>query len=270
MFWDRVTSLGRERRHRRALVTGASRGIGAAFCDALPAETSLLITARDAAALEARAAALAAPGREVVTLAADLASEAGRQAVIERAEALGIDLLVNNAGLSQFGAFLDNPPERERAMVEVNVLATFALTRALLPGMVARARAGGPRAGLIIVASTAAFAPVPYLATYAATKAFGLAFAEGLTAELRGQPVDVLALCPGPTETEGYAGDGHRFGRGQSPERVAREALAALGRQPVHITGLVNQLALGPAALGRAVLAGGLSMALRLRPPPRL
>ncbi|MBX6322920.1 MAG: SDR family NAD(P)-dependent oxidoreductase [Rhodospirillaceae bacterium] len=264
MLWrDVLLEPRRDRRHRWALVTGASRGIGAAFTEALPRHTNLLITARDAEALKRRAARLAAPGREVVWLAADLATEAGRQAVVARAEALGIDLLVNNAGLSRFGPFLDNPPEVERRMVEVNVVAAFALVRGLLPGMIERARAGGPRAGLIMVASTAAFAPVPRLSTYAATKAFALVLAESLTAELRGAPVDILALCPGPTETEGYVGEGRRFGRGDPPERVAREALAALGRSPVHITGLVSQLALGPAAAARAVLAGGLDLALR-------
>jgi uncharacterized protein len=266
---DRLFEPRRDRRHRWALVTGASRGIGAAFTEALPPETNLLITGRDGAALEQRAARLATGGRQVVWLPADLALEEGRQAVIARAEELGIDLLVNNAGLFHFGAFLDNPPAVERQMVEVNVVAAFALVRALLPGMIERARLGGPRAGLIMMASTAAFAPVPYLSTYAATKAFALVLAESLTAELRGLPVDILALCPGPTETEGYAQDGRRFGRGESPERVAREALAALGRSPVHITGLINQLALGPAAAARAVVAGGLGLALRFRRPPR-
>ncbi len=260
-----LTEPRRGRPYRQALVTGASRGIGAAFAAALPPQTGLLLTARDAAALERQAAALAAPGREVAWLAADLATEAGRRAVIARGEELGVDLLVNNAGLFHFGAFLDNPPELERQMVEVNVVGAFALLGGLLPGMIERARRDGSRAGLIMVASTAAFLPVPYLATYAATKAFALVLAESLTAELRGAPIDILALCPGPTETEGYAQEGRRFGRGESPERVAREGLAALGRRPVHITGLVNQLALGPAAAARAVIAGGLDLALRFR-----
>jgi short-subunit dehydrogenase len=271
MLWrDRFMEPRWDRRHRWALITGANRGIGAAFTEALPPETNLLITARDGEALEQRAARLATGGRQVVWLPADLATEEGRQAVIGRATELGIDLLINNAGLFHYGTFLDNPPAVERQMIEVNVVAAFALVRALLPGMVERARLGGPRAGLIMVSSTAAFAPVPYLSTYAATKAFALVLGESLTAELRGAPVDILTLCPGPTETESYTQDGRRFGRGESPERVAREGLAALGRTPVYITGLLNQLALGPAAAARAVVAGGLGLAFRFRRPPRL
>ena len=120
------------------------------------------------------------------------------------------------------------------------------VTRALLPGMLERARAGGRRAGLIVVASTAAFFPLPRLATYTATKAFDLSFAESLAAELAREPVDVLALCPGATRTgffdrAGMAGAGTAGMAG--PEQVAREGLAALGRRPVHVVGNTNRLA---------------------------
>ncbi len=231
-----------------ALITGATSGIGEAFARLLPRETGLLLTGRDLDRLAALRDELGGAGtrdRRVEILAADLASEAGRAALIERAAALPIDLLINNAGLGRFGALTDNPPESERAMVEVNVLAPVLLTRALLPGMLQRARSDGRRAGLIVVASTAGFAPLPYLSTYAATKAFDLFFAEGLAGELKREPIDVLALCPGATRTNFQArAGGLRYPESKmaSAEQVAREGLAMLGRKPVHVVGGGNRL----------------------------
>jgi short-subunit dehydrogenase len=228
-----------------AAITGATSGIGAAFAQVLPPETGLLLTGRDGARLDEAKARLARPGRRIETMAADLASEDGRRRVIEAAAALPIDLLVNNAGLGQIGPVLGNPPEREREMAEVNVVAVVTLTRALLPGMLDRAAAARRRAGLIVVASTAAFQPLPYIATYAATKCFDLFYAEALASELREAPIDVLALCPGGTDTaffERAGAKGGSFGRLVEPERVAREGLAALGRKRVHVVGGLNRL----------------------------
>lgn len=228
-----------------AAITGATSGIGAAFARLLPDETSLLLTGRNAERLAEAKAALARPGRRVETIAADLATEAGRSSFIAAAEALPIDLLVNNAGLGRLGAIVDNPAAAEREMAEVNVVAVVTITRALLPGMLARAEASGKRGGLIIVASTAAFQPLPYLATYGASKTFDLVYAEALAGELGRAPVDVLALCPGGTATAfqeraGMASSSH--GRMDPAERVAREGLAALGRRTVHVVGGLNRL----------------------------
>ena len=226
-----------------ALVTGATSGIGEAFAKALPKETDLFLTGRNEARLAELAETLGGAGRRVETFAADLAGPAGRAAVIERASALPLDLLINNAGLGYLDRVIDNTAEAEREMVEVNCLATVELTRALLPGMLARAEGQGRRAGVIVVASAAAFTPLPYLATYAATKAFDLFYAEALAGELAGAPVDVLALCPGGTRTDFFARAG--FGRlpplMATPEHVAREGLAALGRRPVHVVGAANR-----------------------------
>ncbi|MBI4184884.1 MAG: SDR family NAD(P)-dependent oxidoreductase [Proteobacteria bacterium] len=242
-----------------ALVTGASSGIGAALARALPATTRLLVTGRDRDRLAALAAGLDAAGHEVEALAADLATDAGRAAVITRAEARAIDLLVNNAGFGRFGPYLESDPRVEREMVEVNVTAVAALTRALLPGMIARARGGGTRAGLIVVASTVAFAPAPFFATYAATKAFDLHFSEALAVELADEPIDVLALCPGATRTEFQRRAGMGGGarpRGHTAEEVAARALAALGKKPVLVVGARNRLAAFAARLlPRAAMA---------------
>ena len=230
---------------RFALITGATSGIGEALARALPAETGLLLTGRDGIRLAALKAELGSQARPVETLVADLAEEAGREAVIAAAAERPLELLINNAGLGQTGRVIDNTLEREREMAEVNVIAPVVLTRALLPGMIETARSERRRAGVIVVASIMAFQPAPFMATYAASKAFDLHYAEALAAELVNDPVDVLALCPGGTKTrfgERAGIDGGRTGLWDRPERVAREALAALGRRPVHVVGGRNRV----------------------------
>ena len=233
--------------HRFALITGASSGIGQAFARALPATTGLLLTGRDAGRLAGLREELAATKRPVEIVAADLSGDEGRAAVIEAAAALPIDLLINNAGLGRYGRFLENDSDTERRMAEVNVMAPLILTRALLPDMLARARETGRRAGVIVLASTAGFMPLPYLSTYAATKAFDLHWAEGLAGELSKEPVEVLALCPGATETPfleraGLRGSSLPVEHGEDPAEVARQGLAALGKQVVHVVGARNRL----------------------------
>ena len=145
-------------------------------------------------------------------------------------------------------------------MVAVNVVAVHGLTRALLPGMVARAEAQGRRAGLVVVASTAGHLPLPRFATYAATKAFDLAFAEGLAAEMKEAPIDILALCPGTTTTEFQqrsAMPARMFERAESAESVARKALRALGRRRVLVTPPLLRLGLLYNVIARRVGVAG-------------
>lgn len=230
--------------YRAALITGASSGIGEAFARLLPAETDLLLTGRQEAPLQALVAELSRPGRRVEYLLADLARADALQSVIDAAEAFAVDLLVNNAGLGHFGTIVDSEPTREMEMVLVNVVAPTVLTNALLPGMLRRAQAQGRRAGIIVVASVVSFLPVPGMATYAATKAFDLMYALGLAVEMRGRPVDVLALCPGSTASRfaERAGSPARLRTlGHSSEQVAAAGLAALGRRRVLVVGLGNR-----------------------------
>ncbi|MCA8931863.1 MAG: SDR family NAD(P)-dependent oxidoreductase [Rhodospirillaceae bacterium] len=242
--WSGIGRTGSRRSHHEmALITGASSGIGAAFARALPASTGLLLTGRNAAALAELAAGLEVGGRTVETIAADLTDSDSRQQVIDRAGALEIDLLINNAGAGSIGAVVDQPRETQAATVDLNVAAMADLTRALLPGLLERAEDSGQRAGLILVSSSTALAPLPYFAAYAASKAFTLFYGEALAAELRGSPIDVEVLCPGPTRTAfgGRAG----FAPGNLPgaanaDQVAREALASLGRRVVVATGRLN------------------------------
>lgn len=212
-----------------ALVTGASRGIGAALAAALAAEGyDLILTARSVAALEAQRERLGPTGRHIHVIAADLA-QGGAAQVLEAvaANAWPVTLLVNNAGVGSRGEFAALPAAREIEQVRLNIEATVALTHGLLMAMKQR------RAGAIInVASIAALQPVPYLATYAATKAFMLHFSLALRDELRGSGVCVMALCPGPTRTDFFATAGSGMPMGlQSPEAVAAAALRGLRKR---------------------------------------
>ena len=270
----RRQSRTRQQSHEMALITGATSGIGAAFARALPATTGLLLTGRNETALEASREALAVGGRSVETLAADLTDAADRQRLVDRAEALDIDLFINNAGAGAVGAVLDQPRDVQATTIELNVVATADLTRALLPGMLSRAEAGRYRAGLIVVSSSTALSPLPYFATYAATKAFSLFYGEALAAELRGRPIDLQVLCPGPTRSD--FGQRAGFAPGNLPgaasaDEVARTSLAALGKRVVVATGRLNGPAVEAMMWPRQAFTFGLGRVMRpfvrTRPP---
>lgn len=233
-------------RGKTALVTGASSGIGEAFAAKLAERgANVVLVARSAAKLQGLADALTARyGVSAAVIAADLARADGVAATVREVQRLGlsVDLLVNNAGFGSHGRFETLEAGREREQVILNVVALAQLTRAFLPEMVARG------AGAVLnVASTAAFQPDPYMATYGATKAFVLSFSEALWAENRRTGVNVLAVCAGPTATNFSAvvgTDEVLVGRVARAERVAREALQALSRRrSVVVTGgLQNRL----------------------------
>ena len=219
----------REFAGRWALVTGASAGIGAALARELAREgANLVLTARRADRLEALAEELRAQGTEVRVVVADLNERSGPQAIADATAGMVVDVLVNNAGLGQYGAFVSSALEQELSQVRVNCEAMVHLTRLFAPGMAERRRGW-----ILVVASTASFQPVPYLSTYAATKAFDRYFAEALAAELAASGVKVTALCPGPTESEFFevAGAAKFRGRGvQDVKEVSRRAVRALER----------------------------------------
>jgi uncharacterized protein len=254
-----------KREYRRALITGATSGIGAGFARALPSTTGLLLSGRDGERLAQLQGGLAAPGREVEIFRADLTNQDELCALTERAEAFSVDLLINNAGMGTLGAVMDHTVEAEVATVMVNVVAVIALTRALLPGMIERARRDRRTAGVIIVSSMAAFAPVPFFTTYAASKTFDLHYGEALAEELRGQPISVLVVCPGATNTAfgGSAGYERRMPGAAEPSNVATKALRALGRQTVCVTGVLGPVALNPLLAPRRAFTGALGAGMR-------
>ncbi len=219
---------------RWALVTGASAGIGVALARELAAHGArIILTARRTDRLEALAAELAGKGTEVRIVTADLNDPDAPQQIYDATEGaegggLTVDILVNNAGLGQYGAFHLSGVEQEISQVRVNCEAVLRLTRLFVPRMVERRRGW-----VMMLASTASFQPVPYLTTYAATKAFDRFLALGLGAEVARYGVKVTALCPGPTESEFFdVAQASAFrGRGtQTAEDVARQAVKALAR----------------------------------------
>ncbi len=217
-------------RGKWALVTGASAGIGAALARDLAAHgAKLILTARRRDRLETLAAELAARGAETRIVVADLNDPAAPQQIFDATEGAGlvIDILINNAGLGQYGAFHAAPVEQELSQVRVNCEAVVRLSRLFVPRMVERRRGW-----VLVVASTASFQPIPYLTTYAATKVFDRFFALGLAEEVARFGVKVTALCPGPTESEFFnvaRADPFRR-RVQAAPEVAALAVRALAR----------------------------------------
>lgn len=212
------------------LVTGASSGIGIALARELAGQgAKLILTGRRRERLDSVAAELTAKGTEVRVAVADLNDPAAPQQLYDATEGAGIqvDILLNNAGLGQFGEFYTSPVEQELSQVRVNCEAVVRLSRLFVPRMVERRRGW-----VLIVASTASFQPIPYLNTYAATKVFDRFFAQALAAEVARFGVKVTALCPGPTESEFFetARAGVFKRKVQATEDVARQAIAALAR----------------------------------------
>jgi short-subunit dehydrogenase len=185
-------------------------------------------------------------GVRAETIACDLADADARDQLVEQLEELGltVEVLINNAGFGSGGLFQRLDQARELEMVRLNVEAVVALCGRYVPEMVGRGRGA-----VLNVASTAAFQPLPRQATYAATKAFVLAFTDGLYADLHGTGVTATSLCPGPVKTEFAETAGIDEAASGLPEvfwtesdYVAEEAVRALERgRRVVVPGRLNQ-----------------------------
>jgi short-subunit dehydrogenase len=212
-----------------ALVTGASAGIGVALAEELAAGgTKLLLTARRKDRLDSLAQRLASSYKvQTEVYAADLADSNAPENIFAftKEKGIQIDLLINNAGFGQYGEFHAIETKRLLKMVQVNCAAVVHLTRLYLPDMVKR-----KRGDILILASTASFQAVPFISTYAATKAFDLLFAEGLAEEMKPYGIRVCALCPGSTESEFHevAGQQKFIKKAETAQKVARTGLQAL------------------------------------------
>ncbi|WP_430783509.1 SDR family NAD(P)-dependent oxidoreductase [Actinoplanes sp. G11-F43] len=243
-------------RSQTTLITGASSGLGALFARRLAARGSdLILVARRTDRLEALAAEL--PSVRVTTIGMDL-SEPGAGAKLAAAVAergLTVTSLINNAGFGTHGMFHEADPRRITEEITLNVTSLTEISRAFIEPL----RAYG-KGVLINVASIIAYQPGPTLAVYAATKAYVLSLTEALYAESRGTGLRVMALSPGPTETEFFQVAGEHADGGMprsSPERVVDEAIRALDRRnppPSLITGRSLRIAIGTGRLaGRRV-----------------
>jgi uncharacterized protein len=228
----------------RALVTGASSGIGDVFARKLAAQgTELIVVARRRDRLDKLAADLPV---DCEVLEADLATDDGVDRVIDRLGTGDVDLLVNNAGFGSSGALVDVDADSIADEIRVNCLALVRLSRAAIGPMVEK-RHGG----ILNVASVAGFQPAPKMAAYAGTKAFVLTFTE--SEELHGTGVKVQALCPGLTRTEfqdvaSYEATSAPGFMWQTADEVVDTSLAALDRgRVVVIPGVHNRLAMGAA-----------------------
>jgi short-subunit dehydrogenase len=186
------------------LCGGSENALGVAFSKALAQRgMNLVLAARSTDELNVLSTRLYAKYRVQRTiLSVDLADPSSPQAIAEELEGRGIqvDLLINNVGFGLNGPFLSHDPKRKQAEIEVNVQTLVALTHLFGKAMASRGRGG------IKVASNASFQPVPYMATYAATKAFVLHFSEAIHHELSDRGVQVMATCPGPTATSFFEG----------------------------------------------------------------
>ncbi|TVQ44600.1 MAG: SDR family oxidoreductase [Gloeocapsa sp. DLM2.Bin57] len=232
-----------------ALITGASQGIGEAFAQELASrKTNLVLVARSADKLQELAKQLQDQKQiKVEVIPLDLTAPGACQQLYQRVSDLGIeiDLLINNAGFGDYGAFADRKLAKQLEMIQLNITALVELTYLFLGEMQQR-----QRGAILNISSIAGFQPLPYLSTYAATKAFVLSFSESLWAENRTSGVKIMAVCPGPTESnfsqvaEFPKSNSNSPSKAASAIQVVKEALQALEKdQPTVVTGgLANQV----------------------------
>jgi short-subunit dehydrogenase len=252
-----------------ALVTGASAGIGKAFARRLAQEKiDLFLVARSGDKLQQLADELSKTyGVRVEFLTQDLTEPSAAENVFNAVQAQDwqIDLLINNAGFGDYGAFAHSDRPKQLSMVQLNILSLVDLTYQFLPGMLDR-----NNGNIINLSSIGGFQPIPYMSIYAATKAFVLSFSEALWAENRDRGIRVQALCPGPTETNFFKVAGFEKMPSTSssrrsvatPETVVQESLAGLrSNQAVVVTGGIgNQVIVNAGRfLPREMLAKGMA-----------
>ncbi len=236
-----------------ALITGASSGIGREFARQLAnrARTIVLVARRSERLADLRDELLNRnPNLDVNVRVVDLADKTQIELLIDSLahDKIDVDLLINNAGLGDSGAFATGDAIRNEQMLLVNVVALTSLTRRLLPQMIAKRRGG-----ILNVSSSAGFLPIPGDAVYAATKAYVTSFSEAIRAEVRGKGVSVCAVCPGPVRTEFQQVAKRPGGQPEtgskiffvSTARVVRAALAALeADRPLVIPGFAMKFAM--------------------------
>ena len=234
----------RERYGNWALVTGASSGIGREFAKQLAARNvDLVLVARRKERLEQLAAELtdehAVRTRIII---ADLSQPSGIETIVRETADIDVGLLVNNAGREDSGHFLEIPVDEALTTIDLNIKAPLQLSHHFSRRMRARGRGG-----ILFMSSIVAFQGVPYIANYAATKAYDLVLAESLAAELGQWNIDVGVVAPGFAETElssGFNFDGLPM-KLMPAAKIAREGIEGLGRSRLTVPGVINKLLYG-------------------------
>jgi short-subunit dehydrogenase len=235
----------------RALITGASAGIGREFARQLAgrAQSLILVARREQKLIELRDELRRAhPNLIVDVQETDLADSVQLKKLITwlDREKIDVDLLINNAGLGDIGSFVTSDSRRNEQIMLVNIVALTSLIRHLLPQMIRR-----KHGGILNVSSSAGFLPIPGFAVYAASKAYVTSFSEALRAEVHRTGVSICTLCPGPVHTEFQEIAKRPEGPSETgpelvhvaPEQVVREALRALeAARPLVIPGFAMKL----------------------------
>jgi len=230
-----------------AVITGASRGIGAEYAQALAAQGyDLLLVARDSTRLETLRHELHhVYQREIWTESLDLSQPQAAETLykLARSYRTEVSLLINTAGYGFYGEFAGMPMASVRNLLQLHINTIVESIRLFLPDMLAH-----KRGAIITVASVAGFFPIPYSTEYAATKAFLIAFSEGLARETRNQGVTIQVCCPGFTDTHFHQSAGHQPKHvfyAQSPQQVVQTSLQALQSKRTLVTiGWQGRLAL--------------------------
>lgn len=227
------------------LITGASSGIGKEFAKNLAAQgANLIITARSESELTQLATDLESLHSDiwVKVITQDLSEQGAASTLYSTVVDMGlsVDYLINNAGFGKWCEFLGESLETYQSMLALNINALVELSYYCLPSMIK-----SNRGGIINVASTAAFQPLPYQGVYAASKAFVLSFSESLSGELLDTNVRVMALCPGITESK-FMSNANADTSGMAsalPSDVVNAALSAYGKKRIYtVVGCVNYL----------------------------
>lgn len=256
-------------KYETAIVTGASSGIGDAYARELAKETkTLVLVARREDRLEALAQELSC---NVEVFTCDLIDRPQRLQLISKLSKLSqISLLVNNAGFGSLGEFSNLDAQRELDMIELNCRAPLELSMGILENL--KNNCKNSPLGIINVASVAAYTPMPYMATYAATKSFLHSLSLALNLELKRRNIFVMSHCPGPTPSEFHLVVGLKqkldFLPSVSVEDVVKKALSDFERKkPVSIYGFKNQLAatvckLAPSTFSAKVVSRSLSQVI--------
>jgi len=226
-----------------ALITGGSNGIGLAFAKELAAKGhNLILVARGKDALDARSKELSqAHGVQVETIPMDLTAPGAPSELYKLTKGMNPGLVVLSAGMETTGHFTKVSSYAHRSLIDLNIHVPAELARLYGADMVANRRGG-----MVFLSSLFGYQGIPLLANYSASKAYILALSEALYVELKSHGVDVLVVSPGLTDTDMSAHMPVDFRKlpitKHKPAKVARTALAALGRKPSVVPGLMNKI----------------------------